>query len=280
MISGVGNVKADTDFEQVVQWYPGHMAAAMRRIDDYMKLIDIVIEVVDARVPHSGTNPMLDVIAGKRQRLVMLNREDLADPAETARWLKALSQKRRIIAVNGRDQGSVGKANYYLGQLAQGARGTQRAMVVGLPNSGKSSVINGLLRRASARTEDRAGVTRALQWFRVGANLELMDTPGILVPKIATLEAQWKLALVGAVPRERYDPEDIAIRFHRWLAETTKGRTKVPDLETFSRVRGFMRRGGEVDYHNAAQSYIKDFNDGKFGRITLERAPNDDAQTA
>jgi ribosome biogenesis GTPase A len=276
----INSVKADSEFEQVVQWYPGHMAAAMRRIDDYMKLIDIVIEVVDARVPHSGSNPMLDVIAGKRPRLLILNREDLADAAETARWLKAISKKRRVIAVNGREQGSVAKANYYLGQLAQGGRGTQRAMVVGLPNSGKSSIINGLLRRAAARTEDRAGVTRSLQWFRLGSNLELMDTPGILVPKIATPEAQWKLALVGAVPRERYDPEDITIRFHRWLTETTKGRTKVPDLESFSRARGFMRRGGEVDYHNAAQSYIKDFNDGKFGRITLEQAPQDDAETA
>ena len=270
---------ANAEFEQVVQWYPGHMAAAMRRIDDYMKLIDIVIEVVDARVPHSGGNPMLDLIAGKRPRLLILNREDLADPLTTARWLGNISKKRRVIAVNGREQSSVAKANYYLGQLAQGARGTQRAMVVGLPNSGKSSIINGLLRRAAARTEDRAGVTRSLQWFRVGANLELMDTPGILVPKIGSPEAQWKLALVGAVPRERYDPEDIAIRFHRWLTQTTNGRTKVPDLETFSRARGFMRRGGEVDYHNAAQSYIKDFNDGKFGRITLEFAPQDDAET-
>jgi ribosome biogenesis GTPase A len=182
--------------------------------------------------------------------------------------------------VNGREQSSVNKANYFLNQLASGARGTQRIMVVGLPNSGKSSVINGLLRRAAARTEDRAGVTRQLQWFRVGPNLELMDTPGILVPKISSPEAQWKLALVGAVPRERYDPEDIAIRFHRWLAGATNGRTKVPDLEAFARARGFMRKGGEVDYHNAAQSYIKDFNDGKFGRISLERAPNDDAQTA
>jgi ribosome biogenesis GTPase A len=277
----MNSVKADSEFEQVVQWYPGHMAAAMRRIDDYMKLIDIVIEVVDARVPQSGGNPMLDLIAGKRQRLLILNREDLADPLQTARWLAYLSKKRRVIAVNGREQSSVAKANYYLGQLAQGTRGTQRAMVVGLPNSGKSSIINGLLRRAAARTEDRAGVTRALQWFRVGANLELMDTPGILVPKIASPEAQWKLALVGAVPRERYDPEDISIRFHRWLTETTNGRTKVPDIETFARVRGFMRKGGEVDYHNAAQSYIKDFNDGKFGRITLEPAPqNDDAATA
>ncbi|HET6895626.1 MAG TPA: ribosome biogenesis GTPase YlqF [Candidatus Baltobacteraceae bacterium] len=274
-------VKNDAQFEQVVQWYPGHMAAAMRRIDDYMKLIDIVIEVVDARVPLSGANPYLATLAGKRPRLLVLNREDLADAAQTAHWLEHFQKnKRKAVAVNGREQSSVSKANYFLGQLAAGARGTQRIMVVGLPNSGKSSVINGLLRRAAARTEDRAGVTRQLQWFRVGPNLELMDTPGILVPKIASPEAQWKLAIVGAVPRERYDPEDISIRFHRWLSETTKGRTKVPDLETFARVRGFMRKGGEVEYHNAAQSYIKDFNEGKFGRITLEPAPHDDDKTA
>jgi ribosome biogenesis GTPase A len=274
-------VNADADFEQVVQWYPGHMASAMRRIDEYMKLIDIVIEVVDARVPLSGANPMLAALAGKRPRLLVLNREDLADSSETARWVTYFEKnKRKTVAVNGRDQTSVAKANYFLGQIAAGARGTQRVMVVGLPNSGKSSVINGLLRRAAARTEDRAGVTRQLQWFRVGANLELMDTPGILVPKISSPDAQWKLALVGAVPRERYDPEDIAIRFHRWLTETTKGRTKVPDLEGFARTRGFMRKGGEVEYHNAAQSYIKDFNDGKFGRMTLEPAQHDDSQTA
>lgn len=274
-------VNADPQFEQVVQWYPGHMASAMRRIDEYMKLIDIVIEVVDARVPVSGANPMLATLAGKRPRLLVLDREDLADAAQTARWVAYFEKKRRkAVAVNGREQASIGKANYFLGQLAANARGTQRVMVVGLPNSGKSSVINGLLRRAAARTEDRAGVTRQLQWFRVGPNLELMDTPGILVPKISSPEAQWKLALVGAVPRDRYDPEDIAVRFHRWLREGTKGRTKVPDLETFAKVRGFMRKGGEVEYHNAAQSYIKDFNDGKFGRITLETAPDDDVQTA
>lgn len=264
----------DREFEQVVQWYPGHMAAAMRRIDDYMKLIDIVIEVVDARVPQIGANPMLDAVAANRQRLLVLNREDLADPLQTATWLKNISSNgRRVVAVNGREQASVGKASYFLGQMALGSRGTQRIMVVGLPNSGKSSIINGLLRRSAARTEDRAGVTRQLQWFRLNPQLELMDTPGILVPKISSPEAQWKLALVGAVPRERYDPQDVASRFHRWLKDVTNDRTKVPDLETFAKSRGFMRRGGEADMHNAAQSYIRDFNEGKFGRITLERAP-------
>jgi ribosome biogenesis GTPase A len=239
-----------------------------------MKLIDMVIEVVDARVPLSGANPALAAIAGKRPRLLVLTRDDLADSIATTAWLGYfLNAKRKAIAVNGLEQGSVGKANYFLSQLAAGARGTQRIMVIGIPNSGKSSIINGLLRRSAAPAEDRAGVTRALQWFRVTANLELMDTPGILVPKISSPDAQWKLALVGAVPRERYDPEDVCIRFHRWLVETTKGRTKVPDIEAFARARGFLRRGGEVDYHNAAQSYIKDFNDGKFGRITLETPP-------
>lgn len=275
------SIKTDSEFEQVVQWYPGHMAAAMRRIDDYMKLIDVVIEVVDARVPQIGANPMLDAISGKRPRLLVLTREDLADPAQTALWLKFLSSAgRRAIAVNGREQASVGKAAYQLTQLAAGTRRAQRAMVVGVPNSGKSSVINGLLRRSAAKTEDRAGVTRQLQWFRVNPTLELMDTPGILVPKISTPDAQWKLALVGAVPRERYDPENVAVRFHRWLREVTGGRTRVPDLETFAKSRGFMRRGGEADFHNAGQSYIRDFNEGKFGRITLERAPAHDVQTA
>lgn len=275
------SLKTDREFEQVVQWYPGHMAAAMRRMDDYMKLIDIVIEVVDARVPQFGANPMLDEVAGRRPRLLVLSREDLADPVQTGRWVRFFeAHGRQVVAVDALEQGSVGKANYFLGQIAAHSKATQRAMVVGVPNSGKSSVINGLLRRSAARTEDRAGVTRALQWFRVGPNLELMDTPGILVPKISSPEAQWKLALVGAVPRERYDPEDIASRFHRWLAGVTDKRTRVPDLETFAASRGFKRKGGEVDYHNAAQSYIKDFNDGKFGRITLERAPNDDAKSA
>lgn len=270
------DVDADREFQQTVQWYPGHMAAAMRRIGDYMKLIDVVIEVVDARVPHIGANPMLDALAGNRSRLLVLTREDLADPQQTSGWLSYFaSGHRSAVAVNGLDQAGVGAARYRLAQMTGNARGMQRAMVVGVPNSGKSSVINGLLRRSAARTEDRAGVTRQLQWFRVGGNLELMDTPGILVPKISSEQAQWKLALVGAVPRERYDPEDIAGRFHRWLVGMSGGRTKVPDVETFARARGFMRKGGEADFHNAAQSYIKDFNEGKFGRITLEHVPGE-----
>jgi ribosome biogenesis GTPase A len=267
----------DAGFEQVIQWYPGHMVAAMRRMSDYVKLVDVVIEVADARVPESGFNPMLDEAAGNKRRLKILSRDDLAERSETVRWLEALGPQ--TISVNARTQGAFVEVKRRLRALVGDGHRPQRAMVVGVPNSGKSSIINGLAGRSVARTEDRAGVTRQLQWFKVGKELEVMDTPGILVPRIASADAQWKLALVGAVPRDHYDPEDVADRFHRWLTEKTGGRTKVPDLPAFAHARGFVRHGGESDYHNAARSYVKDFNDGKFGRITLESATRD-VQTA
>jgi ribosome biogenesis GTPase A len=263
----------DAGFEQVIQWYPGHMVAAMRRMADYIKLVDVVIEVADARVPASGFNPMLDEAAGHKRRLKILTRDDLAERPETVHWLEALGPP--ALSVNARTHGAFVEVKRRLRDLVSGGHRPQRALVVGIPNSGKSSVINGLAGRSVARTEDRAGVTRQLQWFKVGSELEVMDTPGILVPRIASADAQWKLALVGAVPRDHYDPEDVAGRFHRWLTEKTGGRTKVPDLPAFAQARGFVRRGGESDYHNAARSYVKDVNDGKFGRITLESATRD-----
>ncbi len=266
----------NSDLQQAVQWYPGHMVRAMRRIGEYLKLIDIVIEVIDARAPRSDANPMLDAMIAGRERLSVLNRDDLADPFTTRAWIAAFERRgRRAIAAEGRQQQSVSRILQAVTALAAGRKGMSRAIVIGLPNSGKSSIINGLLRRSAAKTEDRAGVTRQLQWFRLSPTIELMDTPGILVPKIATPESQWKLALIGAVPRERYDPEEVAVRFHQWLVERTGGKTTVPDLETFARTRGFARRGGEVDVHNAAQSYIRTFNEGTFGRLSLE-APDDD----
>lgn len=144
-------------------------------------------------------------------------------------------------------------------------------MVVGIPNAGKSSIINGLLRRAAAKTERRAGVTRSTQWFRLSQHVELMDTPGVLVPKIATKAAQWKLAAVGAVPSERYDPEEVAHSLAGWAAQ--RGLRRIPTLDAFAATR-FMRPGGKVDTHNAAQSYLRAFDEGAFGRISLE-SPDD-----
>jgi ribosome biogenesis GTPase A len=256
------------------------MVRAMRRIAEYLKLIDIVIEVIDARAVRSDANPMLDRLIGDRARFVALSRDDLADPATTKAWIEQFASRgREAIAVEARAQQSVSRILAAVTARAKGRSGISRVIVVGVPNSGKSSIINGLLKRGAAKTEDRAGVTRQLQWFRLAPTIELMDTPGILVPKIATAQAQWKLALIGAVPRERYDPYEVSVEFHGWLLERSGGRTKVPDLATFAAARGFVRRGGEVDEHNAAQGYIKAFNDGVFGRISLE-APGDGDEQA
>jgi ribosome biogenesis GTPase A len=267
------------ELERVVQWYPGHMVRAMRKIGEYLKLIDIVIEVADARVPRSGRNPALDALIGGRARLLVLTREDLADAHATKAWIEAFAAGGlEAFGVDGRSQRSVARVATATLRPAKARHGVSRALVVGLPNSGKSSVINGLMRRSAAKTENRAGVTRQLQWFRMLPNVEVMDSPGILVPKIATKDAQWKLAACGALPRDRYDPEQIAVAFHRWLRRQ-RPRTRVPDLEAFAASRGFVRRGGEIDYHNAAQAYLRALNEGVFGRISLESV-KDDAEAA
>jgi len=227
--------------------------------------------VVDARLPSLSTNPYLDQVVGTKPRVMLLGREDLADPTLTGKWIAYEEQRGvRAIAVNGKQIGSAGHVLPILAEMTAG-RKTLRAMVVGIPNTGKSTIINALAKRTAAKAEDKAGVTRSLQWFRVSPTLEIMDTPGILVPKIATREAQWQLALCGALPRERYDAEEVLVRFNAWA--DAHGRENFPALDAFARTRGFLRRGNTVDLHNAAGAYIKDFNDGKFGRITFEEPP-------
>jgi len=264
---------------QTIQWYPGHMARAMRRLADDLALIDLVIEVVDARLPRTGRNPALARIAARNRRLVVLSRTDLAAADATERWLVHLRDAgEEAVALDAKSPASFTRLRQALGALAGEAR-RGRVIVLGIPNAGKSTVINGLIGRAVARTADTAGITRAAQWFRVRATpgraadpaagwLEVMDTAGILVPKIDTPEAQWKLALVGAVPRSRFDPEDVVAEFFTWAA--AHDYAAVPSLEAFAQTRGFVRHGTQTDTHNAAWAYIKDFNESRLGRMTLE----------
>ncbi len=257
--------------EATIQWYPGHMVRAMRRIAEDLRAIDVVIEVADARVPRSGTNPVLARLAGSRPHVLVLSREQLADADETAAWLAYYREAgRTAFSVDAKDRGGIVRLRAALDELA-GARKTARAIVIGIPNAGKSTAINAIVGRNVARAEERAGVTRSRQWFRAGA-LEIMDTAGILVPKIETNEAQWKLAMVGAVPRARFDAEDVVSRFASWAAER-ETRPKVPNLETFAQSRGFVRRGTLADTHNAASAYLREWNEGRFGRMTLESVP-------
>jgi ribosome biogenesis GTPase A len=257
------------------------MVQTTRRIREYLRVIDIVVEVIDARIPRSGRAPLLDRLAAQRTRVVALSRDDLADPATTRLWLDDLAARgAHAIAIDGRRRGSVARLAAAIAGFSHPrgrAARVARAMIVGPPNSGKSTIVNSLLRRGAAKTEDRAGVTRQLQWFRLAPNVELMDTPGVLPPKISSDAARWKLAICGAVPRNRFDPAEVANAFHDWLV-ARRPRSAVPDLQTFAADRGFVRRGGDLDYHNAAQSYISAFNDGVFGRISLETP--DDAKAA
>ncbi len=231
-----------------------------------------MIEVADARLPAASVNPELDKLLGPRPRLVVFGREDLADPFATRRWLAWYADAgRNAVAVDGRSQPGVNAARAALEDLLRG-RGPSRAIVVGIPNTGKSALINGLARRTVARTENKAGVTRQLRWLRMSPALEIMDTPGILVPKIASPTAQWMLALTGAVPRTRYDPEEIATIFAGWAAEH-EPRANVPALDGFARSRGFIRRGDTLDLHNAAGAFVKAFNAGTFGRFSFEAPP-------
>lgn len=256
--------------EPQIQWYPGHMAQAMRKLGERLRIVDIVIEVLDARLPAASANPALDEIASHKPRIVVLGREDLADPHVTREWLAWYAARgRTAFAVNGKDQASVKRIAPALDALAAG-NGTTRAIVVGIPNTGKSSIINGIARRSAAKTEDKAGVTRSLQWFRVSPKLEVMDTPGILVPKITSSQAQWQLALTGALPRERFDAESVVDAFVGW-AQEHRPQLGIPDLETFARARGFARRGGELDLHNAAGAFLRDVAEGKMGRVSFER---------
>lgn len=266
--------------EAIAGWYPGHMAKAVRRIREYLAAIDIIVEVVDARIPRSGRNPTLDALAGRRTRILTLNREDLADSTTTKRWLEEFSRRGlRAVAVDGRHQRSVARIATAVTGLAAESRskGISRALIIGVPNSGKSSIVNGLMRRAVAKTANRAGVTRQLQWFRLAPGVELMDTPGVLPPTRLDASAQWKLAICGALPRDRYDPQHVAGAFYGWLV-ARHPRTRVPSPQAFAAARGFKRRGGEIDHHNAAQSYIRALNDGAFGRISFESP--DDAEAA
>ncbi|MDE2572335.1 MAG: ribosome biogenesis GTPase YlqF [bacterium] len=247
------------------------MAAAMRDLARRLESVDVVVEIRDARLPLTSANPALAQLVGRRAHLLVLAKEDLADSGQTARWVAYFERAGlRALAVRGKEQRSVQRLLRLVVAAAAG-RPSARAMVVGIPNVGKSSVINGLLRRAAAKTESRPGVTRDLRWFRLSPGLELMDTPGVLLPKIETAEAQWRLALCGAVPADRFDPEPVIAAFGAWLAG--RGAADVPaDLAGFAIARGCVGRGGEPDLQRAAQMYLRDFNHGKLGRFTLDEA--------
>lgn len=254
--------------------YPGHMARAGRLIRESLQLVDAVVEIADARLPRTSRHGGLSgLVAGKRTFLV-LNKMDLAEAAVTAAFVgAALAAGQGAAAVDSRGGAGVPAAVRLLTELAGGRR--LRLMVVGLPNVGKSAFINRVAGRRRAPSADRPGVTRGVQWIRLGPGLELLDTPGILRPQGASGETLFKLAACGILAAESYDPVTVAA----WLWEQlTFGRPDVlpaaPDAYTFladfGRARGFVRAGGVLDEERAAVAFLLDFRKGHLGRFTLD----------
>lgn len=283
------------DFQkQNIQWFPGHMAKTRRLIKESLNLVDGVIEIVDARVPYSSSNPELSEIINKKPKIVLLNKCDVADENATKIWI-SYYKNNNIIALpvdcrTGKGLNQFIPAckqalkNVIEKNEAKGMAGKSlRFMVVGIPNTGKSSFINRMAGKNKAVVADRAGVTRSNQWFNVGNGIELLDTPGVLWPKFDDPTVGDKLAFIGSIKDEVMDMESLSCRLLNVLKKTNpqmiENRYKISDfenlegweiLEMIGKKRGFLIKGGEINYERTANIICDEFRGGKLGRISLE----------
>ncbi|MDM8292876.1 ribosome biogenesis GTPase YlqF [Faecalicoccus pleomorphus] len=274
-----------------IQWFPGHMTKAKRQMEENLKKVDFVIEIRDARIPDSSKNPMLDELIQNKPRLILLSKKDKADPIATKEWFQKLqSQGHQVLALD------LIKDSYFkaLVQAAQTTcqklidkqkrRGIRpralRAMVCGIPNVGKSTFINTMAKRKAAQTADRPGVTKSLQWIKLGQSLELLDTPGVLWPKFEDPNTGMRLAILGSVRDEVVNMQELAIYACRWLQETKPGllaklyqieEQKDPwqTLEKIALKRGYLQKGS-IDENRLVRSFIKDIREDKLGPLTWE----------
>lgn len=289
-----------------IQWYPGHMTRTRRQMQESIRRVDAVCEVVDARIPQVSRNPDIDSIAGDKPRLIILNRIDLADPSTTQKWVNFYRAKGyAVLTTDARSGAGVKKFTETVrilladkieqwkqkGQVGKAVK----VMVVGIPNVGKSTFINKVLGRKSAKAADKPGVTRGQQWFRLEIGLELLDTPGILWPRFDDERTGILLAVTGAVRDDILDVETLACKLMELLAKhkpdaiLSRYQFEIPEnweefdfpgyelLMMAGRRRGFLISGGEIDTERMARILLDEYRGGKLGRITLE-APEDYAQ--
>ena len=284
-----------------VQWYPGHMTKAKRQMQEDIKLIDLIIELVDSRVPLASRNPDIDAICGDKPRMIVLNRMDLADPAATKKWAEYFRRKgMAVIATDCKSKKGISAftpaarlacAEKLERDAKRGMNRPLRVMVVGIPNVGKSTLINQISGRKSAKAENRPGVTRGKQWVTVDSGLQLLDTPGILWPKFDDQSVGMNLAYTGAVKDDILDVETLGCHLMAYLGEHYPNALKaayklsaLPEreaeendiaygyrlLEAAGKKRGFLISGGEVDTERMAKILLDEYRAGKLGRFTLE----------
>ena len=276
-----------------IQWYPGHMTKTRRQIEADLKQVDAVCEIVDARIPMSSRNPDIDAICGNKPRIMILNRMDLADPDATKRWADHFkSQGMAVVVTDCKSRKGISSFQPAVRSIlkekiardaARGMNRPLRVMIVGIPNVGKSTLINQISGRKGAKAENRPGVTRGKQWVTVENSLLLLDTPGILWPKFEDPEVGMMLAYTGAVKDGILDVEELACRLIRLLWErypaALNERYNIPLdadvpgyelLEMAGRKRGFLLARGEINTERMAQVLLEEYRNGKLGRFTLE----------
>ncbi len=278
-----------------IQWFPGHMTKAQRMIEENMKIVDAVCEIIDARIPYSSRNPDIDRLSGTKPRLVILNRVDQADPAVTLLWRNYFKSQGLYVletdCKSGKGVNGFAEAIRFVLKdkieafAAKGQAGKPiRAMILGIPNVGKSTFINKVAKRKAAKASDKPGVTRGKQWITIDAGLELLDTPGILWPRFDSQEVGECLAFTGAIRDEIMDRETLAanlmVKLRELYPQSLEQRYKfVPDpdstglelLEAAARKRGFIVSKGECDLERMSAVLLDEFRDGRLGRISLER---------
>lgn len=289
-------------------WYPGHMTKAKRMMEENIRLIDLVIEIVDARVPMSSRNPDIDKLASNKARIILLNKADLADDYVTNKWIAYFNSKNiYCLKLNSRDNSGVKQVNNLIQTACADkierdkSRGimnrTIKAMVVGIPNVGKSTFINAFAGKASAKTGNKPGVTKGKQWIKLGRNVEMLDTPGILWPKFDNQDVGMRLAMIGSINDNILNIEELAIDTINYIykcypdniidryeldresvaASYDEGAIN-PDnsvalyiMEQIAIKRGCIKKGNAIDYEKASNILLDDFRSGRLGRITLER---------
>lgn len=283
--------------EQIINWYPGHMTKAKRQMQEDIKLIDLVIEIVDARIPISSRNPDIDELGKNKSRIVLLNKADLADQSLNQAWKSYFEDKGIIcLEIDSRNRAGFNKIQNMVSVACKEKierdrkRGILnrpvRAMVVGIPNVGKSTFINSYAGKACAKTGNKPGVTKGKQWIKLNKQLELLDTPGILWPKFDDPQTGLKLAYIGSINDEILVMEELADNFIKHISKSYPNAVKISYniegeltnnhelIEQIAIKRGCLLKAGEPDIAKASRLLLDDFRAGKLGRISLE-APND-----